>query len=154
MSDKEREHVTFRPGELLERLLVSRLSLGATAKRDLGRYYRLVDTEFDEWAKERKLTDQTWNAIGTFVCTRSWPLPPAPATFYAEALSFFNSSWGAAFKEQQATALRALTGINNAQVVAIIDGAESELAPPPLVAVARAGAISGVDTAAPASAQE
>lgn len=149
MGDETREHVTFRPGELLERLMVSRLSLGATAKRDLGRFYRLIDTEFDAWAKERGLTDDTWNAIGAFVCTRSWPLLPAPPTFYAEAQSFFNSTWGASYAEQKAAALRALTGLSNAQVAAVIDGAESELAPPPLVAVARGGAISVDGSAAP-----
>lgn len=149
MGDETREHVTFRPGELLERLMVSRLSLGATAKRDLGRYYRLIDTEFDSWAKERGITDLVWNAIGTFVCTRSWPLLPTPSTFYEQAVGFFNSVQGAAYAEYRKAALAALSGVSNAQVAAIIDGAESELAPPPLVAVARGGAISVDGSAAP-----
>jgi hypothetical protein len=142
---QDREHVTFRPGDLLERLRVSRLTLGATAKRDLARYYRLIDAEFEAWSKDRGVTDQTWAAIGAFVCTRSWPTPPGPPTpigFFAEAQSFFASSWGYAFGEEKDTALRALRGLSAAQVVGIIDAAESELAPPPLVAVATRGATS------------
>ena len=139
---QDREHVTFRPGDLLERLRVSRLTLGATAKRDLGRYYRLIDAEFDSWEKERKPTDQTWTAIGTFVCTRSWPTTPDPVTFYAQAKGFFDSNWGSAFGDEMANALRCLRGITPTTVAAIIDAAESELTPPPLVAVATRGAIS------------
>lgn len=139
---QDREHVTFRPGDLLERLRVSRLTLGATAKRDLARYYRLIDGEFDAWSKERDLTDKTWSAIGAFVCTRSWPSAPTPLGFYAEAQSFFASTWGAAFADEREGALRALRGISAAQVVGVIDAAESELTPPPLVAVATRGAIS------------
>ena len=148
MANDGPEHVTFRPGDLIERLRVSRLTLGATAKRDLGRFYRLIDTEFEAWSKERALTDSTWNAVGAFVCTRSWPLIPTPVSFYAEAQSFFASTWGMAFKEHKDDALRVLRGITNAQVVAVIDAAESELSPPPLVAVATRGATS-VDGSAP-----
>lgn len=144
----DREHVTFRPGELRERLQVSRLTLGATAKRDLGRYYRLIDTEFEQWAKTFAITDQTWNAIGTFACTRAWPRLPTPSTFYAEAVLFFDSVQGAAYKAQRSDALQALIGVGNVQVAAIIDGAESELAPPQALA-ARAGATSGDGSAAP-----
>jgi hypothetical protein len=139
---QDREHVTFRPGDLLERLRVSRLTLGATAKRDLARYYRLIDAEFDSWEKERKPTDRTWAAIGTFVCTRSWPTTPDPLTFYAQAQSFLGSALGSAFADGATDALRCLRGISPTTVAAIIDAAESELTPPPLVAVATRGAIS------------
>jgi hypothetical protein len=139
---QDREHVTFRPGDLLERLRVSRLTLGATAKRDLSRYYALIDAEFDSWEKERKPTDVTWNAIGTFVCTRSWPKTPDPLTFFSQAQSFFGSALGSAYAGVVADALRCLRGITPTAVAAIIDAAESELTPPPLVAVAIRGATS------------
>lgn len=143
------EHVTFRPGELIERLRVSRLTVGATAKRDLGRYYRLIDTVFDQWAQRKALTDQTWNAIGAFVCTRSWRMLPDAASFYEAASDFFASTWGAAYTGDRQAAMIALADLDLAEVCAIIDGAESELAPPNRVA-ATAGATSAAAAAAPA----
>lgn len=143
------EHVTFRPGELLERLQVSRLTVGATAKRDLGRYYRLIDTVFDKWAKRKSVTDQTWNAIGAYVCTRSWKYLPTPDTFYDQASDFFASTWGLAYSGDRQAAMIALADLDHAEVVAIIDGAESELSPPHPAAT-RAGATSVAAAAAPA----
>jgi hypothetical protein len=137
---QDREHVTFRPGDLLERLRESRISLGATAKRDLGRYYRLIDAEFDEWEKDRKPTERTWSAVATFVATRTWDQPPDPLTFFAQAQSFLGSAMGSSFADVASDALRCLRGIERTTVAAIIDAAESELRPPPLVAAATAGA--------------
>lgn len=126
MSD--REHVTFRPGELADRLFGGPLSAGATAKRDLTRYYLALGERFDDWWNANGMWDVPWGVIVEFVGTRGWDTIPTPSAFLGHFEQYLRSPMAtgvdAAIRRE---ARDALSGADPVDVIAIIDRAEQEL---------------------------
>ena len=141
------EHVTFRPGNLAERIARSPLAPGATAKRDLGRYYDLLDLVLEEWEDIYQVTTQEWGVIKAFVATRYWEVIPEPKEFYEQFESFLRSPMSKGFDHQlKVSAATALKQADRTEVRAIIWEAEST--PPPDAATAGATS-AGADAAPP-----
>jgi hypothetical protein len=121
------EHVNFRGGELMDRLRGGPLSVGATAKRDLIRYYQLIEGSFDGWYNGHSLDDEAWDAICEFVATREWVLPFAPYYFRDQARQFLASPMGQRHKRVRDAVLAALGDVRYPELVGIIDAAEREV---------------------------
>ena len=119
------EHITFRPGELVEKLTRGPLSPGATAKQDLIRYYVMVSTKFDEWQKGTGITWDAWDVLMAFVSTRSWEAIPYPVVFQDQFASFLKSPMAKEFERTaKGLAFSALVSADYAEVIAIVHHAE------------------------------
>ena len=126
MSD--REHVTFRPGELSERLFGGPLSAGATAKRDLSRYYVVLGERFDDWWNANGMWDVPWGVIVEFVGTRGWDTIPTPSAFFGQFEQYLRSPMASGVEPAiRRDARDALSVADPVDVIAVIDRAEQEL---------------------------
>jgi hypothetical protein len=128
----DREHVTFRPGELAERLFAGPLSAGATAKRDLIRYYAVLDARFDDWWNANQLWEAPWDVIVDFVEAQGWDAVPTPADFLTRFEQFLKSPLASRIERGLLRdALDGVRGADEVDVVAILDRAEREIASAP-----------------------
>lgn len=126
MNQQNLEHVTFRPGNLAERLVVGPLSPGATAKRSLWRYYALLDAEIEEWMTALEVSADAMIAIRAFIDTRYWEAIPETIDFWRQFASFARSPLAARFVH--ATLVEAADALKSATrtcLVALIDLAEA-----------------------------
>jgi hypothetical protein len=131
MNPQNPEHITFRPGGLTRRLVGGPLSAGATAKRDLSRYYTMVNLRFESWWRDRRVTNDVWEVIAAFVETRYWDVIPGPETIREQFGSFCRSPLASRFPQgDRNQAAWALEMADYDDVVAIIDHAEIELKSP------------------------
>lgn len=147
------EHVTFRPGELADKLAASLLAPGSTAKRDLGRYYHLTELLFQEWWDGSQMWEGPWAVVVRMVSTRDWLLPPHRDDFLEHAKAFVRSPMALDFPApQRIEAYQALAAADHEEVIAILDVAEREYATATQAAQAAAtgGATSAAGTAPPA----
>jgi hypothetical protein len=141
---KDLNHITFRPGEELRaRLASGRLSTGAKAKRDLLRYYDLLDAEFDRWWERRKVDEDQWFFITQFVQSRSWRvLPPAGRDFIHDFEAFMEGVQQIGYpKGTKALALSKVADLSAVELLAVIDHAQDEV-------TARGAATAGATSAA------
>jgi hypothetical protein len=119
------EHITFRPGALIDRLTRGPLSPGATAKGDLNRYYILVNTQYDLWFTGNAVTSGAWDVVVAFVSTRAWETVPYPVMFQEQFNSFLRSPMAKDFdRVEKSKAATAIGLASYADVVAIVDHAE------------------------------
>lgn len=119
------DHITFRPGDLAERLSRGPLSPGGTAKRDLLRHYTLIDTVFDQWATGWTMTGEAWEVVVDFCATRGWDTVPYPEVLLEQFKQFLTSPLG--LRHDRVSRSMAATALLNAdypQVVAIVSYAE------------------------------
>lgn len=125
------EHVTFRPGELAEQLARGPLSPGGIAKRDLIRYYTMVNTAFDQWAVGWTMTGEAWDVIVDFAATRGWEIIPYPETITAQFKQFLTSPLGQRHdRVSRSMAAAALMNADYPELVGIIHAAETGLTHP------------------------
>jgi len=126
---KDLNHITFRPGEELRaRLASGLLSTGAKAKRDLLRYYELLDAEFDRWWERRKVDEDQWFFIATFVQTRAWRTRPTARDFIHDFEAFMESVQQIGYpKGTKALALSKVADLSPAELLAVIDRAQDEV---------------------------
>lgn len=123
------DHITFRPGELADKLAASSLAPGSTAKRDLGRYYFLTEHLFQEWWDANQVWEGPWSVVVALVATREWSSPPHRDDFLEHAKGFVKSPMSAGFpSSQRIEAYQALSGADHLEVIAIIDQAGREYA--------------------------
>jgi hypothetical protein len=119
------EHITFRPGELLERLTRGPLSAGATAKRDVGRYYALLDDAWAHWRHYTLMDGSGWPPVVAFIATREWVAVPGPKQFFEQFRSFLRSPMAEEFNRIDLSAAATAVSLATAvEVAAIIDRAE------------------------------
>jgi hypothetical protein len=117
--------VSFRAGALNERLRAGPLTAGGKTKRDLIRYYTLLDTGFEGWWKDQGISDDAWDVVVAFVNTRYWDTLPDLMGFFQQFLSFLQSPMAESFaKEERAAARLAVAQADLLQMAAIIDRAE------------------------------
>lgn len=118
-------HVTFRPGELLARLSGGPLSPGSTAKRDLTRYYYLIDGQFTDWWKRTEMTVEGWKIMVIFASTREWDYIPDQRNFAMFLQSFLRSRMAKNIApEVRQKLIEALLFTTSIDVIAIIDRVE------------------------------
>lgn len=123
--EAKNDMVSFRAGALNDRLRSGPLTAGGKTKRDLARYYGLLEQEMGEWWREIGGTDASWEVIVAFVSTRYWDTIPSPEAFHAHFGSFVRSPMASSFdKNSKANADAMLRGANSLTVAAIIDRAE------------------------------
>lgn len=140
---KDLNHITFRPGEELRaRLASGLLSTGAKAKRDLLRYYRLLDFEFDRWWTRRNVDEDQWFFVTQFVQSRSWRTIPSPRDFIHDFEGFMESVQQIGYpKGTKALTLSKVADLSAVEFLAIIDRAQDEV-------TARDAATAGATSAA------
>ena len=129
MTEREPNHITFRPGEeLRERLARGLMSTGAKAKRDLLRYYQTLDLEFRRWWDRRMIDEDQWFFIAKFVQSRAWKEPPASRDFIHEFERFMDGVQHLGYpRGTKALALSKVADLSYTEMLAIIDRAEDEL---------------------------
>lgn len=117
--------VSFRAGVLNDRLRAGPLTAGAKTKRDLWRYYALLDAAMGEWSSVLEVTDEEMEAIKAFIDTRYWESIPETDDFWRQFLSFARSPLATRFgKECLLDAANALKSADRTALLALIDRAE------------------------------
>lgn len=127
-TEPELNHISFRPGELRERLTAGLLASGTKAKRDLIRYYKLMDATFDQWWDRRRVDDDQWFFVATFVKSRAWKELPTPRAFLDAFEGFMDGVVGIGYpRGTKSLAVSKVADLSFAEMLAIIDRAQDEV---------------------------
>ena len=123
--EAKNDMVSFRAGALNDRLRSGPLTAGGKTKRDLARYYALLEQSLNEWSVGVLVGDGVWDVIVAFVNTRYWDTIPLPLEFFQHFDSFARSPMAKDFdKQTKSTASSALRSVDFITLAAIIDRGE------------------------------
>ena len=140
---RSNDMVSFRAGALNSRLRSGTMAAGAVAKRDLARYYVLIDDAIKGWRSRTAIDRQAWMLIVGFVWTRDWTVIPEMESFATQFGSYLRSPMAGDYsKAVKSRAMAAIAGITLAETYAIIDAAEADTWVSPDLDAAIAGATS------------
>jgi hypothetical protein len=117
--------VSFRAGALNDRIRSGPLTAGGKTKRDLMRYYELLDEAMGEWWEAVSIEDESWDVIVAFINTRYWETIPMPKAFASQFDNFIRSPMAEPFgRIARSAAAAAIREADYLALTSIIDRAE------------------------------